>query len=311
MNRILKKTILLMLVLVAIASAGIAVACGGDKTVPVTLISETQEEKVVEAMPGDPLPVLEIEDKDFEGYWTDASYSQRYEGTTVPEGGVKLYYKLHSQYYTLVIDYGDSGSISFEFVRGQDEKLPAVSPTGMDVAGFSTVKGGTASYLPGDTVNNLAEKNQTVTLYACAEIKDIGDYVIENGTVIGYTGNSTSLVLPLGATRVAAGAFAGNEESKNIVSLTVPGTYTEIECGAFNGLNSLTSLTSPFIGQSRTKNRFLAYMFGAKKYTDNTYSFSAYSDGTNITFGDVHLESLVIPQTLRTVCAQFSIRNKL
>ncbi len=309
MNRILKKTILLMLVLVALASAGIAVACGGDKTVPVTLIGETQEEKVVEARPGDPLPVLEFEDKDFEGYWTDASYTQRYEGTTVPEGGVKLYYKLHSQYYTLVIDYGDSGSISFECVRGQEEKLPAISPTGMDVAGFSTAKGGTASYLPGNTVKNLAEKDQTITLYACAEIKDIGDYVIENGTVTKYTGSSTSLVLPLGATRIAAGAFAENAESKNIVSLTVPGTYTEIECGAFEGLDSLTSLTSPFIGQSRTKNRFLAYMFGAKKYTDNTYSFAAYSDGSNITFGDVHLESLVIPKTLRTVRVTESVKD--
>ena len=309
MKRILKKTILLFLALAAFACAGIAVSCGGEKTVPVTLLCEGQAAEVVEAKPGDSLPVLSVEDKDFEGYWTDAAYTQSYTGTTVPEGGITLYYKLHAQYYTVVFDFGDAGTLSYEFCRGEDEVLPSVSPVGIEVSGYTDTKGGTAIYLAGDSVRNLAQKGQTVTLYACGEITDVEDYVIENGTVTEYKGNSTALVLPLGATRVAAGAFLQNAASKNILSVTIPGTYTEIECGALEGLSSLTSLTTPFIGQSRTSNRFLSYLFGAEKYTDNTYSFSAYTDGSNFTIGDTNFENLVIPQTLRTVRVTESVKD--
>ena len=64
-------------------------------------------------------------------------------------------------------------------------------------------------------------------------------------------GRSSSITLPLGATKVAADAFVDNAFSADVVSLTVPGTYTEIECGAFRGLTGLESLTAPFVGGER------------------------------------------------------------
>lgn len=272
-----------------------------EKKVFVTLVGETLEETVVQAKPGDPLPVLELEDRDFEGYWTDSEYSVRYEGTTVPDDSVKLYYKANLQYYTLVLDFGDEGSFPFEMRRGVSERLPDLAPLGTHAAGFAETEGGSAKYLVTDTVKNLAEKGGTVTLYARYEINDVGDYTIEDGVVTAYNGSSTSLTLPLGATKIAAGAFAENKNSAAVLSLTVPQSYTAIERGAFEGLTGLEMLTVPFIGGSRTANRFLAYTFGAETYEDNTYSFAGYSDGSSLYMGDQHMEDQLLPLTLKTV----------
>lgn len=267
----------------------------------VTLISETLEKKEVEAKPGDPLPVLSVEDRDFEGYWTDSGYQVRYENDVVPDKNVTLYYKLNLQYYNLVLDYGTSGQLHFQLRRGVNEKLPDIAPMGSLAVGFSKTEDGEADFLLGDTVKNLAEKGGTATLYARYEVKDAGDYTIENGTVVAYNGKSTSLTLPLGATKIAAGVFTNNKNSEKVTSLIVPATYKEIACGAFEGLTALESLTVPFIGGSRTANRFLAYTFGAKKYDENTYSFAGYTDGSSLYMGDQHFENQVLPLSLKTV----------
>ncbi len=303
MSRVLKKIILLLVAAAALACLGLAAACEGpgDGRVTVTLIGEDLEETPVRALPGEPLPVLETEDKDFEGYWTDEAYTQRYEGETVPSGDVTLYYKLNPQYYTLVLDYGENGTLSFTLERGKEEELPSVSPAGTTVAGFADTPKGTAVYLAGTTVFNLAPKDGTVTLYARTETADAENFIIENGVLVGYVGEADSLVLPLGATVVAPGAFADSPARDSIRSVTVPATYTSLGCGAFEGLTSVESLTLPFIGGSRTQNRFLSYLFGAEKYTDNDYSFAAYSDGSNLYIGDEDFDSLLIPATLRTV----------
>ena len=95
----------------------------------------------------------------------------------------------------------------------------------------------------------------------------------------------------------------------NVGTVIIDNNYKKIECGAFEGLDGLQSLTVPFIGESRTKNRFLSYMFGAQKYTDNYYSFSLYSDGTNFYEGNINIDSLLIPQTLRTVYITDTVRD--
>lgn len=305
-------TLLAIAALVCTAVALFACAPSGEdgaRTVTVTLVGETFEETAVQAKPGDPLPVLELEDRDFEGYWTDSSYAVRYEGTTVPEQPIRLYYKANLQYYTLVLDFGSNGSLSLELRRGVNEKLPDISLLDTDAVGFADTKDGTAKYLVGDTVKNLAEKGETAVLYARYEVKDVGDYTIEDGTVVRYNGSNTALTLPLGATKVAAGAFADNPHSAEILSLTVPESYTSLECGAFEGLTGLESLTVPFIGGSRMSNRFLAYAFGAETYADNTYSFAGYSDGMSLYLGDEHYENQVLPLTLKTVRVTESIRD--
>ena len=313
-SRIKSLFVALLAVAALVCAAASLLACapssqGSDKTVTVTLVGETLEETAVQAKPGDPLPVLELEDRDFEGYWTDSSYAVRYEGTTVPEQPIKLYYKANLQYYTLVLDFGSNGSLSLELRRGVNEKPPDTSPPETDAGGPADTKDGTAEYLVGDTVKKKKKKGETAVLYARYEVKDVGDYTIENGTVVRYNGSNTALTLPLGATKVAAGAFADNPRSAEVLSLTVPETYTSLECGAFEGLTGLESLTVPFIGGSRMSNRFLAYVLGAEAYTDNTYSFAGYSDGTSLYLGDEHYENQVLPLTLKTVRVTESVRD--
>ena len=313
MNRVLKKSVVIICAVLAAVCLCLCVACQdntpSDSSVTVTLVNEAGESSPVSATPGDPLPVLEIADKDFEGYWSDAEYAQKYEGEVVPEQNITLYYKLHTQYYTLVIDYGEHGDFSFEVARGEEIALPSVSPAGTEVLGFAEEQGGVAAYRAGDAVSNLAQKDGTATLYACYEVADIEDFIIEDGTLVRYMGRSSSITLPLGATKVAADAFVDNAFSADVVSLTVPGTYTEIECGAFRGLTGLESLTAPFVGGARTRNRFLAYMFGAATPQENTYSFSAYSDGESIYMGELDTDSQVVPLTLRTVRITESVQE--
>ena len=60
-----------------------------------------------------------------------------------PNRTITLYYKLHTQYYTLVIDYGEHGDFSFEVARAAKRiALPSVSPAGTEVLGFAEEQGG-------------------------------------------------------------------------------------------------------------------------------------------------------------------------
>ena len=269
------------------------------ETVQVTLINVIDGSTKFKCEVGEPLPVVTVYGKDFEGYWTDAGLTQKYDGEVVPSADVTLYYKQNAQNYTLVFDYGTYGTVSFALTVGDKVTLPAIAPNGTVTAGYSETKGGDVKYLVGQSVLfEDAVKDGTVTLYAKYEVGDVADYVIEDGVLTGYNGSSTVLNLPLSATKIAEGAFKDN---KKITSVTVPSTYTSIGKGAFEGCEKLENLTVPFIGQSRTDKRFLAYVFGAEKYEDNDYSFAGYRYGNSIYFGDEHFENLVVPRSLKTV----------
>lgn len=307
MNRILKKLFIVLFAVVAVACIGVAAACTEDtvhgvKGVTVTLVGEDGASQPTEGLPGDPLPVVNVENKDFEGYWTDSSYTTLYTETVFPESDITLYYKLHDQFYTLTVDYGNYGSFDYgQIKRGDQVKLPSLSPEGSQLAGFTRVKGGEVEYKAGASVANIGEKDEKVTLYAVWTLPSDADFEIEDGVITRYNGDATELVLPSSATSVKAGAFRDNPDSANITSLVVPENYTSIECGAFEGLDSLQSLTVPFIGGSRTQNRFLAYVFGAEEYTDNTYSIAVYTDGQQYYTGNPDISDLLIPETLTTV----------
>ena len=276
MKKLLKKIAGLILVVAAFA-CGAATLFSCDKgSVSVTLVSESLERTVFDVKSGDALPVVTIEDRDFEGYWLDSSYTQKYEGAVVPDSDVTLYYKQNYQYYTLNLDYGDKGVISIALRRGVNEVLPDIAPDGTTVAAYSEKSDGEATVLAGGSVKNLAAKGETATLFVRYEIKDVADYVIEDGEVKSYKGKKTQLVLPYGATKIAENAFKDNEK---LVSVYVPATYEKIGKGAFAGCKNLETLTVPFIGESRTSKSFMAYVFGAENYKDNTYSFAAYTDG--------------------------------
>lgn len=314
MNRVFKKVIILISAAVATVCLGMAVACVDkveNNNISVTLISDSGESKEFQTLAGDPLPTVETEDREFVGYWTDSDYTQSYTETTVPDTDITLYYKLEYIYYNLTVVYGEGRTQDIgQVARGNDVTLPKVLPLkGQELAGFATEPGGEVVFPADKPIKNAGEKGESVTLYAVWTSPSDSDFKIEDGVVVEYNGNASSVTLPSTATSLAAGAFKGNTASAAITSLTIPDSYVSLECGSLEGLTSLESLTVPFIGGSATKNRFIAYLFGAEKYTDNTYSFSMYSDGTSFYIGNADTDSLLIPQTLRTVRVTESVRD--
>ena len=69
----------------------------------------------------------------------------------------------------------------------------------------------------------------------------------------------TSIELPDTLTTMGAEVFAGT----GLTEITVPHSVTNIARGAFSGCADLNSITVPFVGGSRSSNRYLAYIFGA------------------------------------------------
>jgi len=103
----------------------------------------------------------------------------------------------------------------------------------------------------------------------------------------------TSITLSEGITTVSDKAFI---DCANAKYLTVPKSVTSIGSGAFKGMDSLQSLTIPFVGGSRTatgSGGLLGYMFG-NAGSNATGTMLQYYSSTSKTYW-------YIPQTLRTV----------
>ena len=75
----------------------------------------------------------------------------------------------------------------------------------------------------------------------------MSDFVIENGTLIRYTGSNTDVVIPemidnIKVTKIGEKTFYWNN---SITSIKLPSSITEIEYGTFWGCGSLKSITLP------------------------------------------------------------------
>ena len=71
---------------------------------------------------------------------------------------------------------------------------------------------------------------------------DLDGFVIRNGMLIAYTGNSESVKIPDAVTSIADGAFASNKNAGNIKSLTLSASLTDLEAADLDGLTGLESL---------------------------------------------------------------------
>ena len=84
----------------------------------------------------------------------------------------------------------------------------------------------------------------------------------------------------------------------NMTSIVIPDSVTRIGSGAFSGCGNLTSITIPFVGESRTatgRNAVFGYIFGTNNYTGGTATEQQYNNsGYSTTY-------YYIPTTLRTV----------
>ena len=68
--------------------------------------------------------------------------------------------------------------------------------------------------------------------------EDVSAFIMEGGTITGYTGPGGDVVLPASATAVADYAFAGNAA---ISSVTIPANVTSVGSYAFSGCTGLTN----------------------------------------------------------------------
>ncbi len=120
-----------------------------------------------------------------------------------------------------------------------------------------------------------------------------GDFEIEiaNGevTILSYAGAQEHLIIPaeingMPVTGIANGAFAVVEEEKNenvdedteekplplqLKTLIIPNSVTSIGTGILAGCQTLHSLQTPLMGESKEGTQYLGYLFGANTHEDN------------------------------------------
>ena len=63
-----------------------------------------------------------------------------------------------------------------------------------------------------------------------------GDFVIDGGTLVSYTGNETDLTIPLGITTIGKDCFSKNN---NLNSVYIPDEVTSIDYAAFENCKNL------------------------------------------------------------------------
>lgn len=132
--------------------------------------------------------------------------------------------------------------------------------------------------------------------------------------LLGYTGNDTKLVLPSNYNgenyKIYKNAFYGKAA---LTDVAVPSSVNFIGFSAFEGCNTLTNVTLPFIGMtaSEGESSHFGYIFGATSYLDNNkyiplslkklvVTNAAYI-GSNAFYQCVGLKSIVIPESVVSI----------
>lgn len=71
---------------------------------------------------------------------------------------------------------------------------------------------------------------------------DTKDFIIENGTLVDYTGQGETVIIPDGVTKIGQGAF---RNCRNLTNITIPDSVREIDHNAFRDCSSLISIVIP------------------------------------------------------------------
>ena len=245
------------------------------------------------------------------GYFSDAALTKPISApTAIAEGETSVYVSWSDPIrYTVEFDAGLGLGVMEKVDATYDSRLslPVCTFTKKDET-FSewrlyNADGGYQSFIDGAPVRNLtAEEGATVRLVAVYDTADAVNFTVTDGVVTAYNGNATHVVFPQQAHTVSADVFKNCAAAGQITKITVPADYKTIEFGAFAPCKKLASLTVPFIGGSADGDNFLAYVFGAETYLDNTYSFSAtYNAYYGLLQSDIDLSGQKVPSTLKSV----------
>ena len=310
MKKLKRSSIILAIISLLAISCAIAVFAGCDaKTVTLTFMNDDSVHYRVTGKPGDDVGDLSVPAKtgyEFSGWTLDGN--EYVPPATLPEKTTTVYAEFTPVTYTVKFNAGKGMGVEREITATYDEAFTAPDAAktfsineAYELTGWaSTYDAAAAEYLLDEPIKNLtAQKGGVVTLYAYYTPKPAKDGFYGIGdTLIAYTGDDTVVAVPEEFTTIAEGAFADNMKLKEVV---IPATCIEIGFGAFSGCDNLEKITVPFIGGSLTDNTFLAYIFGAASYTDNTFSYRIIVEGAGEIDESTLTGSFYIPRSLRIV----------
>lgn len=252
-------------------------------------------------------------------YYSDAALTAPVTlGDKLTEGDRTVYVQWKDPItYTIAFDAGRGvGRMkSISATYGERTTLPANTFT-LKNESFSEWRlyhedGSFESFVDGARVRDLTGKaGATVTLVAMFDTDDAANFTVENGVVTAYTGSSLRVSFPQSATSIGPDVFKDCATAADITGIVVPEGYVSIAKGAFAPCKALTELTVPFIGGSANENNFIAYIFGASSYKDNTYRFEATNNALyGLVQENLDLSSQVVPEHLKKVTVTGEIRT--
>lgn len=99
------------------------------------------------------------------------------------------------------------------------------------------------------------------------------DFVIENGTLVAYTGNETEITLPDEVITIGSNAFSGAENASGITTITLNSDIKNIDEKAFEGVSALNKINIP-----ESNDNFI-FTDGVLMATDGSINFSLSPEG--------------------------------
>ena len=99
-----------------------------------------------------------------------------------------------------------------------------------------------ANYFNNATLPGLSTDIET-TVPIVTPPEPVSDFVIENGTLVAYTGNATEITIPDEVTEINASSLNESAVASNITSIHISKSVTEIDKSAFVNLTSLSTVT--------------------------------------------------------------------
>ena len=166
-----------------------------------------------------------------------------------------------------------------------------------------------------DTAGDVVSNEVKITV-----ANENGLYYKDNGNgvkIVGYSGSAANLSIPssINGRTVNAIEERAFQNCSALKAVIVPNTVTEIGFGAFNGCNSLTELTLPFVGKSAnaTESRWavFGYVFGDENPADDemdrsttkytTSGSAGYTSQSHYSSNTNYMFYYAIPKSIRKV----------
>lgn len=117
-----------------------------------------------------------------------------------------------------------------------------------------------------ENITRIENKAFDETAYVNNSSNWIDNTLYIDDCILKYNGTDSNYVVKDGIKLIADRAFSN---CTTLIEIEIPDSVNYIGLGAFRDCSNLKTITSPFIGHSRTEDSFLKYLFGAEELTDS------------------------------------------